>query len=164
MRAADSFPTQYAPRNAIRFVAPAQRNHRLDLVEPFHRFASTTGTPLYMSPEVMMTMPYSKASDVWSLGCVLYEMAARKTAFDACGLAQLVSKACWGSGRLLLVVECLRTAHLDLPSASCRRPDGSDARTGPPPLPAPALTPLVFGGRVRARRNRISLRPMTRRW
>ena len=39
--------------------------------------ASTqTGTPYYASPEVWQDLPYDMKSDMWSLGCVIYEMAA----------------------------------------------------------------------------------------
>ena len=33
-----------------------------------------TGTPFYASPEVWRNEPYSYKSDMWSLGCIIYEM------------------------------------------------------------------------------------------
>ena len=38
-------------------------------------FAHTmVGTPYYLSPEMCEEKPYNEKSDVWALGCVLYEM------------------------------------------------------------------------------------------
>lgn len=53
---------------------------------------TVVGTPYYMSPEVCESKPYSYASDVWSLGCVLYEMVALKHAFDAPNILTLILK------------------------------------------------------------------------
>lgn len=41
------------------------------------------GTPLYMSPEVCNNKPYTYKSDVWSLGCVLYEICTFNKPFWA---------------------------------------------------------------------------------
>ncbi|GMF46925.1 unnamed protein product [Phytophthora fragariaefolia] len=53
---------------------------------------TVVGTPYYMSPEVCESKPYSYASDVWSLGCVMYEMLALRHAFDAPNILTLILK------------------------------------------------------------------------
>eukprot|EP00929_Paragymnodinium_shiwhaense_P115210 TRINITY_DN8393_c0_g1_i1.p1 TRINITY_DN8393_c0_g1~~TRINITY_DN8393_c0_g1_i1.p1 ORF type:complete len:436 (+),score=108.59 TRINITY_DN8393_c0_g1_i1:159-1466(+) len=56
-------------------------------------FAKTTiGTPYYLSPEICMERPYSFSSDVWAMGCVLFELAALRVPFDAQSLQALVQK------------------------------------------------------------------------
>ena len=42
-----------------------------------------TGTPYYASPEVWQDKPYGTKSDVWSLGCVIYELVTTKPPFRA---------------------------------------------------------------------------------
>ena len=42
-----------------------------------------TGTPYYASPEVWKDQPYDLKSDIWSLGCVIYEIAALVPPFRA---------------------------------------------------------------------------------
>lgn len=41
------------------------------------------GTPCYISPELCEGKPYNQKSDIWALGCVLYELASLKRAFEA---------------------------------------------------------------------------------
>eukprot|EP00826_Nyctotherus_ovalis_P011783 TRINITY_DN13070_c0_g1_i5.p1 TRINITY_DN13070_c0_g1~~TRINITY_DN13070_c0_g1_i5.p1 ORF type:complete len:195 (+),score=48.12 TRINITY_DN13070_c0_g1_i5:480-1064(+) len=50
------------------------------------------GTPYYASPEIWNDKPYSYKSDMWSLGCVLYEMCALKPPFTAATMKQLSKK------------------------------------------------------------------------
>ncbi|KAJ3497631.1 hypothetical protein NLG97_g1757 [Lecanicillium saksenae] len=58
-----------------------------------HDFASTyVGTPFYMSPEICAAEKYTLKSDIWSLGCIIYELCAREPPFNAKTHYQLVQK------------------------------------------------------------------------
>ncbi|XP_031471543.1 serine/threonine-protein kinase Nek5 isoform X1 [Phasianus colchicus] len=60
-------------------------------------FAYTcVGTPYYLSPEICENRPYNNKTDIWSLGCVLYELCALKHPFEGNSLHQLVLKICRG--------------------------------------------------------------------
>ena len=48
------------------------------------------GTPNYLGPEVCEGRPYNQKSDIWSLGCVLFEMTALRRAFDGSNLGAIV--------------------------------------------------------------------------
>lgn len=50
------------------------------------------GTPYYMSPELFSNRPYNHKSDVWALGCCIYEMVTLKHAFNAKDMNSLVYK------------------------------------------------------------------------
>lgn len=51
-----------------------------------------TGTPYYASPEVWRDQPYDAKSDIWSLGCVTYEICTLKPPFRASDMAGLYKK------------------------------------------------------------------------
>ncbi|XP_018764165.2 serine/threonine-protein kinase Nek5 [Serinus canaria] len=60
-------------------------------------FAHTcVGTPYYLSPEICENRPYNNKTDIWSLGCVLYELCALKHPFQGNSLHELVLKICRG--------------------------------------------------------------------
>ena len=40
------------------------------------------GTILYLSPEVVQSKPYNEKADIWSLGCILYELATLRQPFQ----------------------------------------------------------------------------------
>lgn len=50
------------------------------------------GTPYYLSPELCEEKPYNHKSDIWSLGCVLYELCTYKHPFEAKNQGSLIMK------------------------------------------------------------------------
>ena len=58
-----------------------------------HDFASTyVGTPYYMSPEILASERYTLQSDIWSLGCIMYELCARVPPFNGNSYLELVQR------------------------------------------------------------------------
>ena len=55
-----------------------------------------TGTPYYASPEVWEERAYDSKSDVWSLGCVIYEMITLRPPFQAKSMEELYKKVMRG--------------------------------------------------------------------
>ena len=84
-----------------------------------HDFASTyVGTPFYMSPEICAAEKYTLKSDIWSLGCIIYELCSREPPFNAKSHFQLVQKikegkvaplpAVYSSELMGVIKDCLR--------------------------------------------------------
>eukprot|EP00931_Biecheleriopsis_adriatica_P116158 TRINITY_DN91838_c0_g1_i1.p1 TRINITY_DN91838_c0_g1~~TRINITY_DN91838_c0_g1_i1.p1 ORF type:complete len:384 (-),score=73.67 TRINITY_DN91838_c0_g1_i1:100-1251(-) len=60
--------------------------------------ASTlVGTPYYLSPEICQKQPYHCPSDVWAVGCVLFELCSLRVPFDAQDINQLVERIVRGA-------------------------------------------------------------------
>lgn len=58
---------------------------------------TVVGTPCYISPELCEGKPYNQKSDIWALGCTLYELLTLKRPFEATNLPALVMKIIRGS-------------------------------------------------------------------
>jgi NIMA (never in mitosis gene a)-related kinase len=84
------------------------------------------GTPYYLSPEVCEEKPYNEKSDVWALGCVLYELCTFKHPFEASNQPALFMKIIRGrydpivsnysKDLIALIDQCLQKNPLQRPS------------------------------------------------
>ena len=62
------------------------------LENTFDMAKTATGTPYYLSPEVCLGQRYDHKSDMWMLGCVLYEMCTLRRPFEGDSLNQVLQK------------------------------------------------------------------------
>ncbi|KFU90146.1 Serine/threonine-protein kinase Nek3, partial [Chaetura pelagica] len=67
------------------------------LAHPASYACTYVGTPYYVPPEIWESMPYNNKSDIWSLGCILYELCTLKHPFQANSWKHLILKICKGS-------------------------------------------------------------------
>jgi len=59
----------------------------------YNEYSNTfIGTPLYLSPEVLEIKPYNAKSDIWALGCTLYELATFVRPYEASNMNILLGK------------------------------------------------------------------------
>ncbi|NXR59155.1 NEK3 kinase, partial [Rhadina sibilatrix] len=67
------------------------------LAHPMSYACTYVGTPYYVPPEIWESRPYNNKSDIWSLGCILYELCTLKHPFQANSWKHLILKICKGS-------------------------------------------------------------------
>lgn len=61
-------------------------------INPGSMASTFIGSPLYMSPELVQGTSYNSQSDMWSLGCMIFEILCLKTAFQAKNINTLIMK------------------------------------------------------------------------
>ena len=94
-----------------------------------HDFASTyVGTPFYMSPEICAAEKYTLHSDIWALGCIIYELCTKEPPFNAKTHLQLVQKIRKGEFKPLpplysrdlqdVIANCLKVNPLHRPDTA----------------------------------------------
>lgn len=54
--------------------------------------SNPVGTPYYLAPEIWKERAYSKLSDVWALGVILYELLNLRKPFPATSKEELINK------------------------------------------------------------------------
>ena len=50
------------------------------------------GTPFYLAPELWLNKPNTKASDIWALGVILYELCVQRFPWQATEMDELEQK------------------------------------------------------------------------
>lgn len=53
------------------------------ILGPFEMMNEHLGTPLYMAPQMLDTMPYTSKCDIWSLGTTLHELIYKTDPYKA---------------------------------------------------------------------------------
>ncbi|CAI2363374.1 unnamed protein product [Moneuplotes crassus] len=90
---------------------------------------TNVGTPYYMSPEQINENKYNEKSDIWSTGCILYEIASLKPPFEASTQMALAKKINEGKYNRLPVIyseELWRVINLMMNSDQEKRPSVQD--------------------------------------
>ena len=90
---------------------------------------TNVGTPYYMSPEQISEEKYDEKSDIWSAGCILYEIASLKPPFEATTQVALAVKIKDGKYSRLPKIyseELWRVITLMLASNKEKRPSVDD--------------------------------------
>ena len=109
------------------------------------------GTPYYLSPEICQRQPYNHKSDIWAVGCVLYEMITLHHPFESADFPQLVLKILHGD--VTPIPEDHGTLMQDLVSVLLRV-NPSERPSAKQILHIPAMQPYVSKVLARGRTQR----------
>eukprot|EP01006_Ploeotia_vitrea_P009739 TRINITY_DN24164_c0_g1_i1.p1 TRINITY_DN24164_c0_g1~~TRINITY_DN24164_c0_g1_i1.p1 ORF type:complete len:751 (-),score=48.43 TRINITY_DN24164_c0_g1_i1:372-2624(-) len=121
---------------------------------------SVVGTPTNLSPELIENQPYNAKSDIWALGCILFELCTLTKPFKAASMAELIMKIVGGQVPPIpknyspelqyLVNQCLqqepesRISLTEILSLAWIQPYRSNGATAFPPTHTPTATPALL--------------------
>jgi eukaryotic-like serine/threonine-protein kinase len=107
--------------------APATMSHSPTMSKPLTAEGSIVGTFQYMAPEQLEGREAGARTDLWALGCVLYEMATGARAFEGESQASLIAAIMTGVPRPITDLNPVAPPALDQLIRRCLQKD-PDAR------------------------------------
>ena len=96
------------------------------VAQPLTAEGSIVGTFQYMAPEQLEGREIDPRTDIWSLGCVLYEMATGKRAFEGATQASLISSIMRDEPRPMSAIAPLSPPSLERLVKQCLAKDPMD--------------------------------------
>jgi serine/threonine protein kinase len=93
------------------------------VAQPLTAQGSIVGTFQYMAPEQLEGVEADERSDIWALGCVLYEMATGRRAFDGATQASLISSIMKDQPRPIEELQTVSPPGLDRLVRACLAKD-----------------------------------------
>src|SRR6186713_159494 len=96
------------------------------VAQPLTAEGSIVGTFQYMAPEQLEGREIDPRTDIWSLGCVLYEMATGKRAFEGATQASLISSIMRDEPRAMSVIAPMSPPSLERLVRQCLAKDADD--------------------------------------
>jgi eukaryotic-like serine/threonine-protein kinase len=106
--------------------APGALTESPTVSRPLTKEGTIVGTFQYMAPEQLEGKEADARSDLWALGCVLYEMATGKRAFEGEGQASLISAIMKDEPRPITELHPLTPPVLDHLVKRCLAKDAAD--------------------------------------
>ncbi|KAL1431594.1 hypothetical protein MTO96_014107 [Rhipicephalus appendiculatus] len=120
---------------------------------------SMVGTPNNLSPEICVGKPYNQKSDIWALGCILYELLTLRSPFEGNHVPSLVMKIIRGSYEPVSDHYSAQVRHLleqMLQKESSQRPSVNQLKAQPILLPEKTALSSTLSLTTVGQRSRVS--------